>query len=118
MKNLIIKRIRPTLRDAKLYNNGRQSSMKKVYTNQEAMPIPMKPVEMVPHKEELIENKKNKEQDTVMMDTKEKVELAAAIMANETTAVKAKRIKKDKGLIERKENPIIVTEDNRELLND
>ena len=50
------------------------------------------------------------------MDTKEKIELANQILEQE---VKVKRIKKDKGLIEKVEtNKIILTEDNRELLRD
>ena len=51
-----------------------------------------------------------------VMDTKEKIELANQILG---TDPKIKRIKKDKGLIERVESSVtILTEDNRELLKD
>lgn len=128
MGRMITKRIRPTLKDAQLHKFGRQSSMRRVYVNKfndtqkpttQELPKEEAPQKKVIEKEvQPIENKsETKEKDTVMMDTKEKVELASAILTNENT-VKAKRIRKDKGLIERKENTIILTEDNRELLND
>ena len=48
------------------------------------------------------------------MDTKEKIQLANEIL---DTPSKIKRIKKDKGLIERMESTkSIITEDNKELL--
>lgn len=51
-----------------------------------------------------------------VMDTKEKIELANQILGTEP---KIKRIKKEKGLIERAESSVtIITEDNRELLKD
>ena len=51
-----------------------------------------------------------------VMDTKEKIELANEILSNDT---KVKKVKKEKGLIERTESSItILTEDNRELLKD
>ena len=64
----------------------------------------------------IIENNIEEEKTTDVMDTKEKIELANQILEQE---VKVKRIKKDKGLIEKVEtNKIILTEDNRELLRD
>lgn len=60
------------------------------------------------------ENKVDEKQE--VMDTKTKIELANAVLgdANES---KVKKIKKDKGLIERTESSkSIITEDNRELL--
>lgn len=70
-----------------------------------------------PTKEDKEVKKENIKEDIVMMDTKEKVALANEILAAPKTS--AKRIKKDKGLIERVEtNKIILTEDNKELLND
>lgn len=56
-----------------------------------------------------------------VMNTKEKVELAAAILAQDNISddKNIKKVKKEKGLIERTESSkIILTEDNRELLND
>lgn len=55
--------------------------------------------------------------DKEMMDTKDKVALANKILGGAKPT--AKRIKKDKGLIERVESDkIILTEDNKELLKD
>lgn len=63
-------------------------------------------------------NEINKEQNISVMETKEKIELASAILDMDAQP-KVKKIKKDKGLIERVEgSTIILTEDNRELLND
>jgi len=66
--------------------------------------------------EEVIENKEEIKED-IVMDTKEKIQMAAAVLGNEQP--KIKKVKKDKGLIERTESSItILTEDNRELLKD
>jgi hypothetical protein len=66
--------------------------------------------------EEIIENKEELKEDNVM-DTKEKIQMANAILNVEQP--KVKKVKKDKGLIERTESSItILTEDNRELLKD
>lgn len=63
-----------------------------------------------------VENKK-KEINEQVMTTSEKIEMAQNVL-NETPA-KFKRVKKDKGLIERTESSkTILTEDNKELLND
>ena len=52
-----------------------------------------------------------------VMDTKEKIQMANAILNAEQP--KVKKVKKEKGLIERTESSItILTEDNRELLKD
>lgn len=52
-----------------------------------------------------------------VMDTKEKIQMAAAVLSAEQP--KVKKVKKEKGLIERTESSItILTEDNRELLKD
>lgn len=137
MGKLVIKRVRPTLKGYELYKNGRQSSRKMVVPSSitENISTPrveepgfkvaaVEPTKKSKEKEVVTEvpkdqvnkgNTEKKEVDTVMMDTKEKVELASAILTNESS-VKAKRIRKDKGLIERKESTIILTEDNRELL--
>jgi hypothetical protein len=54
------------------------------------------------------------------MDTQEKIMLANSILNNQDNVVgKVKKINKEKGLIEKTESSkIILTEDNRELLND
>lgn len=54
------------------------------------------------------------------MDTQEKIMMANAIL-NQTDMItnKVKKVRKEKGLIEKTESSkIILTEDNRELLND
>ena len=54
------------------------------------------------------------------MDTQEKIMLANAVL-NQTDMMvnKVKKVRKEKGLIEKTESSkIILTEDNRELLND
>lgn len=62
--------------------------------------------------------KENKNKKTNDMETKDKIAYASAILANEPVD-KVKKIKKEKGLIERTESSkIILTEDNKELLND
>lgn len=56
-----------------------------------------------------------------VMNTKEKVELASAILAQdmESTPKEFKKIKKEKGLIEKVESSkTILTEDGKELLKD
>ena len=65
-----------------------------------------------------IEN--NIEKSTKDMDTQEKIMMANAIL-NQTDMItnKVKKVRKEKGLIEKTESSkIILTEDNRELLND
>ena len=54
------------------------------------------------------------------MDTQEKIMLANSILNKQDNVVgKVKKINKEKGLIEKTESSkIILTEDNRELLND
>lgn len=65
------------------------------------------------NKEQIIENK-----NIEVMDTKEKIEMAQSILMDEPK-MKVKKIKKDKGLIERASmQSIILTEDNKELLKD
>lgn len=63
-------------------------------------------------------NGKNKKNAKTLknMDTKEKIELAASILDD---MPKVKKLRKDKGLIEKTESSkIILTEDNKELLKD
>ena len=73
------------------------------------------PMEVVEN-EVIIEDNEEIKEDNVM-DTKEKIQMASAILNAEQP--KVKKVKKDKGLIERTESSItILTEDNRELLKD
>ena len=54
-----------------------------------------------------------------VMTTSEKIAMAQSVLANEDKTAPVKRVKKDKGLIERTESSkTILTEDNKELLND
>lgn len=68
--------------------------------------------------QEEVSTKISTNKKTSDMETKDKIAYASAILANEPVD-KVKKIKKEKGLIERTENSkIILTEDNKELLND
>ena len=85
-------------------------------------------VDVEEEKTDIVENNvetkstiKNKRKKKSNMDTKEKVELASQILNNSNNEkdFQFKRIKKDKGLIERTESSkTIITEDNKELLVD
>ena len=85
-------------------------------------------VDVEENKTDIVENNvetkstiKNKRKKKSNMDTKEKVELASQILNNSNNEkdFQFKRIKKDKGLIERTESSkTIITEDNKELLVD
>lgn len=58
----------------------------------------------------------NIKEEKSVMTTEEKIALAQSVIGE---APIAKRVKKDKGLIERTESSkIVLTEDNKELLND
>ncbi len=59
----------------------------------------------------------NKQENEKVMNTQEKIMAAEAILNDAPRNVK--RVKKDKGLIERTESStIVLTEDNKQLLND
>lgn len=62
----------------------------------------------------------NKKENNKVMNTSEKVAMAQEILSKEDNKKNnVKRLKKDKGLIERTEiSKTILTEDNKELLND
>ena len=66
---------------------------------------------------QVIENKIEIQEN---MDTQDKIRMATALLNQEDESlVKVKKMRKDKGLIEKTESSkIILTEDNRELLND
>lgn len=68
----------------------------------------------------LKKDENNKESKTnKVMNTREKIELAKKVIENENDMPKVKKVRKDKGLIERTESSVtILTEDNRELLKD
>ena len=68
-------------------------------------------------KEQIVPEKNNQPKKKENMD--EKVNKAEEIMQNMKNAGNVKVVKKDKGLIERTESSkIILTEDNRQVLND
>ena len=72
----------------------------------------------VVEKVEVVEKPKNKSKK-VKEDMNEKVNKAEEIMNNMVAANNVKVLKKDRGLIERTESSkIILTEDNRQVLND
>jgi hypothetical protein len=76
-----------------------------------------KPLLMVNEKREVIETKVEKNIED--MDTQEKIMMANAVLNQTDMLTKVKKVRKDKGLIEKTESSkIILTEDNRELLND
>ena len=59
----------------------------------------------------------NIDENKSVMTTEEKIAMAQAALSGQAAPVK--RVKKDKGLIERTESSkTILTEDNKELLND
>ncbi len=60
--------------------------------------------------------KNNIEENKTVMTTDEKIKMAQNVLSGNAST---KKIKKDKGLIERAESTkTILTEDNKELLND
>lgn len=76
---------------------------------------------MIPQKEIIndvvIEN--NVQENKEVMTTSEKIAMAQSVLSGADVAAPVKRVKKDKGLIERTESSkTILTEDNKELLND
>lgn len=69
------------------------------------------------HKLVVEENKKKVNEQ--VMTTSEKIEMAQNVLNGTDKAAHVKRVKRDKGLIERTESSkTILTEDNKELLND
>ena len=79
-----------------------------------------KPKEEVKKEVEVVVNDKkienNDEKIEKVMDTSEKIAIANEVL-NDMPQMKARKLKKDKGLFERTESSsIILTEDNRELL--
>ena len=65
-----------------------------------------------------VKNENNINENKTVMTTEEKIAMAQEVL-NGKPAPAFKRVKKDKGLIERTESSkTILTEDNKELLND
>ena len=61
----------------------------------------------------------NVQENKEVMTTNEKIAMAQSVLSGADQAAPVKRVKKDKGLIERTESSkTILTEDNKELLND
>lgn len=61
----------------------------------------------------------NIQENKQVMTTSEKIAMAQSVLSGTDVASPVKRVKKDKGLIERTESSkTILTEDNKELLND
>ena len=72
----------------------------------------MKPPKSMASRNNIDENKS-------VMTTEEKIAMAQAALAGQSQAAPVKRVKRDKGLIERTESSkTILTEDNKELLID
>ena len=66
-----------------------------------------------------IVNEDKKKVNEQVMTTSEKIALAQDVLSGADQAAQVKRVKRDKGLIERTESSkTILTEDNKELLND
>lgn len=66
----------------------------------------------------VVENKKETNNKQVMT-TSEKINMVQSALNAQEPAMRVKRVKRDKGLIERTESSkTILTEDNKELLND
>jgi len=103
MRRFIYKKINDKIPSRKRFNVVKESDIKPIIEEKESIVLPIEE-----NKEEIKEE---------VMDTKEKIQMAAAVLGNEQP--KIKKVKKDKGLIERTESSItILTEDNRELLKD
>ena len=74
---------------------------------------------MKPQKKDFITVENNIDENKSVMTTEEKIAMAQAALAGQSQAAPVKRVKRDKGLIERTESSkTILTEDNKELLND
>lgn len=61
----------------------------------------------------------NNKINEVVMTTSEKIAIAQEVLNGQPQTHSVKKVKKDRGLIERTESSkIVLTEDNKELLND
>ena len=77
-------------------------------------------VKMYPSDVKKLAEKENKKKvNEKVMTTSEKIAMAQNVLSGADQAAPVKRVKRDKGLIERTESSkTILTEDNKELLND
>jgi len=67
----------------------------------------------------VVEEKNNDKINERVMTTSEKIEMVQNVLNPQDAQMRVKRVKRDKGLIERTESSkTILTEDNKELLND
>jgi hypothetical protein len=72
-----------------------------------------------PQKPASVSEENNINENKTVMTTEEKIAMAQEVLNDKKSAPSFKRVKKDKGLIERTESSkTILTEDNKELLND
>jgi hypothetical protein len=74
---------------------------------------------MKPQKKNPSGQENNISENKSVMTTEEKIAMAQNVLNGSEPSAPIKRVKKDKGLIERTESSkTILTEDNKELLND
>lgn len=112
MRRFIVKKQQPSRSPKKIFVKKEEEV---VVTNAPKKEKRVSKKETVKEKSIKVENNKLEENLNVM-DTKTKIELANAVLDTASES-KVKKIKKDKGLIERTESSkTILTEDNRELL--
>lgn len=129
MKRFIVKKVMPSrrpMRPARPIQRNVDNVVTLVAVANDNIEPTHETVEVQPNVTEEINptetKKKNKKvKKTTEMDTSEKIKVAAEILNDTKDDEKAsvKRVRQDKGLIERVESSkIILTEDNRELLID
>lgn len=129
MKRFIVKKVMPSrrpMRPARPIQRNVDNVVTLVAVANDNIEPTHETVEVQPNVTEEINptetKKKNKKvKKTTEMDTSEKIKVAAEILNDTKDEEKAsvKRVRQDKGLIERVESSkIILTEDNRELLID
>ena len=118
VKRFIHKKIKDNISPRRLaiLKNPTVEKVENIVAKQEIVEQETIVVEPIIEAEEIVKNNEEIKEDNVM-DTKEKIQMANAILNAEQP--KVKKVKKEKGLIERTESSItILTEDNRELLKD
>ena len=121
VKRFIHKKIKDNISSRRLaiLKNPTVEKVKNIVVEEEKQEIVEQEAIVVEPIIEVEENVKDNEEikEDNVMDTKEKIQMANAILNAEQP--KVKKVKKEKGLIERTESSItILTEDNRELLKD
>ena len=115
VKRFIYKKIKDNISSRRLaiLKNPTIEKVENIVEEEKQETIVIEPIIEV---EENVKDNEEIKEDNVM-DTKEKIQMANAILNAEQP--KVKKVKKEKGLIERTESSItILTEDNRELLKD